>query len=268
MPDFRFEDVEINYVKRGKGKPLVMLQGLGQSIGSWTFQIPYFKRKMMVIALDNRGVGMSSRPDYPYTIEMFVEETKALLDFLEIKEKIHLMGISMGGMIAQAFALKYPDLVKTVILLATSAKLDPSPLIDTYEGFQKMGTNEVYQKKMELMFSKDFIKKVADDEKLTDLLVKKMVTENTTTMQDYINRSAAIKNHDTRDSLVNLTQPTLILHGKADDIIPFEEAEFLHSKIPNSTLEALEDYGHGSLLVEDTDTINGLIWKFIEGHLD
>ncbi len=64
---------------------------------------------MMVIALHNRGTGKSSRPNYPYTMDMFVDDIKGLLDHLEIKNKIHLAGISMGGMIAQNFVLKYPE---------------------------------------------------------------------------------------------------------------------------------------------------------------
>ncbi|MFX0073235.1 MAG: alpha/beta fold hydrolase [Candidatus Hermodarchaeota archaeon] len=268
IPIFQYEDIEVNYLKRGKGKPLVLLQGLGQTIDSWTFQIPYFKRKMMVIALDNRGVGKSSRPNYPYTMEMFVNETKALLDFLEIKEKIHLMGVSMGGMIAQNFVLKYPEMVKTLILLATSPKMDPTSLIDEYKSFDKMDVEDVYKKKLELMFSDSFIKDIAKDEKLTDLLKKKLVIESTTTIQDYINRGAAISGHNTRKLLNKIQQPTLILAGTKDKLIPYEQSEFLHSKIPNSKLELIADYGHGSVLVESPEKINGIIWDFIESHLD
>lgn len=266
IPIFKYEDIEINYLKRGKGSPLVMLQGLGQTIDSWTFQIPYFKRKMMVIALDNRGVGKSSRPNYPYTMEMFVDETKALLDHLDISEKFHLMGVSMGGMIAQNFVLKYPEKVKTLILLATSAKMDPYPLIEEYKLLEKMEVEDAYKKKLDLMFSDSFIKNVAKDEKLNDLLKKKLVIESTTTIQDYMNRGAAIAGHDTRNNLEKITIPTLIMAGTRDKVIPFEESQYLHAKIPNSTLKSMEDYGHGSLLVEEAQKVNEMIWDFIKSY--
>ena len=269
MPIFNYKDLGINYLKRGKGEPLLMFQGLGQSIGSWTFQIPFFKRRMMVIALDNRGIGESSRPNYPYTMDMFIEETSALLDYLEIENPLHVMGISMGGMIAQQFALKYPERVKTIVLLATAAHLNPQSLIDEYRHFKEdLTLEEAFKERLKLMFSKDFIKKVELDESLAETLKNKLLLENPPRMQDYINRGAAIAEHDTRDSLHKITQPTLILTGSEDKIIPFKESELLHEKIPNSRLEIVEGYGHGSLLIEDFEKINNIIWNFIQENIE
>ena len=269
MPLFKFEDVEINYVKRGRGEPLVLIQGLGQKISSWILQMPYFRRKMMIIALDNRGVGDSSRPNYPYTMDMFVDEIKGLLDFLNIHDKIHLMGISMGGMIAQNFVLKYPEMVKTLILLATSAYLDPNPYLEQAKFIiENLDLEKGFQKKLDSMFSKSFIKQLKEDKILYDALKNKMMLENPTRLQDYINRAAAISGHDTRNSLHNIKQPTLIMVGIEDQIIPFEHSKFLHEKIPNSILQEFPGFGHGSLLVEDAEKINDLIWNFIKEHIE
>ncbi|MFX0022229.1 MAG: alpha/beta fold hydrolase [Candidatus Hermodarchaeota archaeon] len=267
MPIFNYMDLDINYLKRGKGEPLLMFQGLGQSIGSWTFQIPFFKRRMMVIALDNRGIGKSSRPDYPYTMDMFIDETNALLEHLQIKDQLHVIGISMGGMIAQQFALKYSKKVKSLILLATAAYMNPKPLIDKYKHFKELSLNEAFKERLELMFSPDFIRKVQQDESLSETLKNKLIFENPPTMQDYKNRGAAIAEHDTRDLLYNITQPTLIITGSDDKIIPMNESRYLHEKIPNSKLEVIEGYGHGSLLIEDFERINNIIWGFIQENL-
>jgi pimeloyl-ACP methyl ester carboxylesterase len=264
MPIFNYKDLEINYLKRGKGEPLLMFQGLGQSIGSWTFQIPFFKRRMMVIALDNRGIGKSSRPDYPYTINMFIEETIALLEHLHIEDQLHVIGISMGGMIAQQFALKYPQKVKSLILLATAAYMDPKPLIDKYKNLEELPLDSAFRERLELMFSEEFIKKVQHDKSLSQTLKNKLMLENHPTMQDYINRGAAIVGHDTREFLHKITQPTLIMTGSYDKIIPMNESRFLHEKIPNSKLEIIEGYGHGSLLIEDFERINKIVWDFIQ----
>ena len=154
-----------------------MFQGLGQSIGSWTFQIPFFKRRMMIIALDNRGIGESSRPNYPYTMEMFLEETIALLEHLQIEDQLHVIGISMGGMIAQQFALKYPEKVKSLILLATTAYMNPEPLIEKYKHFKEdLSLEDAFKERLDLMFSQDFIIKVQQDEKLSETLKKKTIT--------------------------------------------------------------------------------------------
>jgi len=133
IPIFKHNDLEINYIIKGEGEPLVLIHGFGTKYQGWSFQIPYFSKKMKVIALDNRGVGKSSRPNYNYTMNIFVEDIKTLLDYLDIQDKIHLCGISLGGMIVQNFVLKYPERIKTLILCATSAYYDPGPLMDSFK---------------------------------------------------------------------------------------------------------------------------------------
>ncbi len=271
IPIFNHGDIEINYVKRGKGEPLLMFQGWGTTIDGWTFQLPFFKRKMMVIALDNRGVGGSSRPDYPYTMDMFLDESKALLDFLGIKEKIHVMGISMGGMVALNFVLKHPDTVKTLVLLATTAAIDMDGFDSLFEQYktimEDLEEEEGYQKKLDLMFSESFIQRLKEDATLNKVLFDTLMRKNTTTVQNLINRGAAIKDHDVRNSLHEITQPTLIVHGMADKMVPFEDSKVLDEKIPNSKLVPLEGYGHGSVLVEDAEKVNNIIWDFLQEHL-
>ena len=126
---------------------------------------------------------------------------------------------------------------------------------------------EGFKKKLDLLFSDTFLKRVNEDEKLRDTL-KKTLMQSTTTWQDLVNRGAAIREHDTRDSLSKITQPTLIVHGSVDKFIPFKEAEFLDKQIPNSKLIKIEGYNHGSLLVEDAERINNLIWDFLQEHLE
>ena len=229
---------------------------------------------MMVIALDNRGVGNSSRPNYPYTMNMFVDETKALLDYLGIQQKIHLCGISMGGMIAQNFVLKYPDMVKTLILLSTTAchRVEFSqPIMEEYRAImQDLDLEEGFRKKLDLMFSESFIRRVNGDEVLRNTLFDTLMIKSASnaSWQDLENRGAALLAHDTRENLQKITQPTLIIHGTEDKYIPLEDAYLLDEKIPNSKLITLEGFGHGSILVEDAEKVNNLIWNFIQEHLD
>ena len=130
-----------------------------------------------------------------------------------------------------------------------------------------MSLDDGFKERLKLMFSNEFIKRVEEDTRLYDTLKNKMTQENPTTMQDYINRGAAISNHDTRDRLCEISLPTLILTGSDDKIIPASESKALHDLIPNSSLKIIKGYGHGSLLVEDADKINNLIWDFIKEHL-
>ena len=97
MPSFSYNNIEINYIKEGSGEPIVFVSGTFTKLQMWNYQIDFFKDKMMVVALDNRGAGKSSRPDYPYTMDIFLEDLKHLLDYLNITEGIHLCGSNMGA---------------------------------------------------------------------------------------------------------------------------------------------------------------------------
>ncbi len=233
---------------------------------SWTFQVPFFKEKMNLIIFHNRGVGKSSRPDYPYTMEMFVEDIKNFLEHLDIKKKIHLCGISMGGMIAQHFVIKYPDLVKTLILCATSAKYDPTPVVEAFRLMEQFELEEQFMIKAKNLYSRTFIKRLKQDNDLYEALKNEFVID-ATRLQDIVNQAAAISNHDTSNLLQTINHPTLIIGGTKDRIIPTaEHSILLHSKIPNSKLEILEGLGHG-FNNEIPDKTNEIIWNFIKQHL-
>ncbi len=229
---------------------------------------------MMVVALDNRGIGGSSRPNYPYTMDMFLNETKTLLDSLGIQQKIHLCGISMGGSIAQNFALKYPDMVKTLILLSTTPYLREQfaqPIREEYRAImQDLDLEEGFKRKLDLMFSKSFIRRVNEEEVLRNALFDTLMIKSASnaTWQDLENRGAALTSHDTRGNLQKITHPTLIIHGTEDKFIPVKDAHLLDEKIPNSKLITLEGFGHGSILIEDAERVNNLIWNFIQENLD
>ncbi len=265
IPVFSHDGIETFYVKEGSGAPLVLVSGLGSAI-SWTFQIPFFKERMMVIVPHNRGVGKSSRPNYPYTMDMFVDDIKALLEHLNINEKIHLCGTSMGGMIALNFVLKYSETVKSLILCATSAKHDSHTLIEAQKMMDTMTLEEKFKTRMISLYSLPFRKTLRKRKDILERL-KKEFMEDPTTLQDYINQNAAIINHDTTQRLREIKQPTLILLGDDDRIIlGLEHSKFLHDNIPNSTLNIIEKTGHG-FNAEKPEEVNELIWNFIQKHL-
>ncbi len=265
IPVFKHNDVELFYIKEGKGEPLVLISGLGSKM-SWDFQIPFFKEKMMVISLHNRGVGKSSRPNYPYTMDMFVEDIKNLLEHLNIKQKIHLCGISMGGMIVQNYALKYPNSVKSLMLCATSAIYSPNALIEAQELMQNFSPEQKFKTRVAALFSRPFKKILRQDKALYKSLEKEFM-EDPTTLQDYVNQGAAITGHDTTNDLDKIKHPTLIILGDDDRIIPtLEHSKLLHEKIPNSKLEIITNTGHG-FNTEKAEEVNNIMWNFIKEHL-
>jgi pimeloyl-ACP methyl ester carboxylesterase len=269
IPIFKQKDIEINYIMEGVGEPLVLVHGFGTKLQGWDFQIQFFKKLMKVIALDNRGVGYSSRPNYPYSMDMFVEDIHNLLAHLEVKQKINLCGISMGGMIAQHYALKYPNELKTLILCATSEKLGKGAhkIIDGLREIDELSLEE----KMFIMFpyiiSRKFEKKLREDKQLLDSIKEDIVfitpCKNPTTIKDYENQSAAVEKHDTSKLIDKIRIPTLILGGSKDRLIPNYHQIALHEMIPNSKLEIIKGCGH-AFTIEEPDQVNELIWDFIK----
>src|SRR5271166_1104837 len=108
MPEARIRDVNLHYDVYGKGDPLLMIMGLGASSAQWDPRlVEDLARTFRVITFDNRGTGQSDKPDAPYSIGMFADDAAGLLGKLDVP-RAHIFGVSMGGMIAQEFALRHP----------------------------------------------------------------------------------------------------------------------------------------------------------------
>src|SRR5581483_9471957 len=120
MPEFVNDGVRLHYEVQGQGEPLLMVMGLGGSSAAWPpTLIDELARSFRVIIYDNRGTGLSDKPDAPYSLEMFAADAIALLDHLKI-QRTHVFGVSMGGMISQELALRYAPRLQTLTLGCTT----------------------------------------------------------------------------------------------------------------------------------------------------
>ena len=120
MPTVRVGDINIYYEDHGKGEPLLLIEGWGTDLTCWQLQIPEFSTKYRVIAFDNRGTGRTDAPDQPYSFRLMADDAVGLLDALGIG-KAHILGVSMGGCIAQEIAIEHPERTRSLILAATTA---------------------------------------------------------------------------------------------------------------------------------------------------
>ena len=151
--------IKICYQIHGHGIPVVLIHGFGSKKESFMAQIPVLSQEFKIISFDNRGSGKSERPDMPYTMEMFADDIKGLMDYFEIS-RAHLIGLSLGGMIGLNFVLKYPKMVYKLVLINTLARLpedfDPQTYINS-----KIDALELKKKDPELSFGRvldlDFI---------------------------------------------------------------------------------------------------------------
>ena len=267
--------IRICYQIHGEGYPVVLIHGFGSKKESFMAQIPALSQDFKIISFDNRGSGKSERPDIPYTMDMFVEDIKAMLDYLEIS-KAHLVGLSLGGMIGLNFVLKYPNVVNKLVLINTLAQLpddfDSEAYINT-----RIEALELAKKDPELSFwqsthfgfyPKFRIKMKANPKErfyglwsVEDVL--KYYKTDPPTAQDIRNIASSFKTHNAYEKLLEIKHKTLLLTASHDRLVPKEKMLEIHKKMPNSTYLIIEKAGHESPK-EKAPEVNKSIIKFLK----
>ncbi|NHI91414.1 MAG: alpha/beta hydrolase [Candidatus Lokiarchaeota archaeon] len=264
MPKIKHRDSFLHYDVIGEGEPLLLIMGWGGNSLMWDPIMSPLVEKFKVITFDNRGVGRSSKLKEPYTMELFVDDTKAVLDEVKIS-KTHVFGVSMGGMIAQNLALTYPKMVNKLILGCTSPKLGVNikHALDqeTSPFFVRSFSPSDIKQLLSMIFSPNYVEKLMKDKEE----FKKFFTfyakypPSWTSMK---HQAAAIAEHDTLNRLNQIDHKTLIIAGKLDSLIPFRHSKKLKDSIPNSKLILYEDTGHGFWIEKPKETAKNVL-KFL-----
>jgi 3-oxoadipate enol-lactonase len=243
MPYANVNGINIHYEVHGEGPPVVLIGGLGSQISSWATQVPLYSKYFKVIAFDNRGAGLSDKPDYSYTIEDMADDTAGLLDFLGI-ESASFVGKSMGGMIAQWLGIKYPNRVDKLVLGCTSASRDDvgnAILGLGREIATKVGLKAVWLMALYLGYTREYIEKNFGS--IQESLA--LVTQNDEALNGYIGQSLACEGHNTRDLLYKINAPTLVMVGERDQIASPKRSRELAGLIPGAILREFKGVGHG-----------------------
>jgi len=267
MSTAKVGDINIYYEIHGKGEPLVLIYGYIGHSGLWFRQIPILAKKYRVIAFDNRGVGRSDKPNIPYTMAMMAGDVAGLLDTIGI-DAAHIFGISMGGMIAQHFALNYPQRVISLILGCTTCggvhSTQPKPeSLAAFSDFERLKKTpeEFVRQLMPFCFSQEFINKNPD---IIDKRVAKQL-EYPAPPHGATRQAEAILGHDTYELLPKIKLPTLVIAGGSDRLIPVENSRLLASKIPTAELVIIKGAGH-EFFIEDAEEANKKVLSFLGRH--
>ncbi|MBD3305814.1 alpha/beta fold hydrolase [candidate division KSB3 bacterium] len=248
MPYVTIEENRIHYISiesinksMGEGENIFFLHGLGGNIYNWAYQTKYFSETNNVVSLELPGHGRSGGKGGS-SIEYYTELLRQFFDIMEM-ENIVLVGHSMGGVVSLDFAFKFPERVKALGLVATSAKFD----IPT-------------QKLMELKNDMESIFGSLDKakEKMKDI-DERLVTND---MMVLLGDVMAVKKFDGTSHLSELTMPTLIIAGADDILAPVSYAEQLHANIKNSDLHIIENAGH-IVMVEAYQEFNSVLEEFL-----
>ena len=259
MPYVKVGDINMYYEIIGEGEPLLLIMGLGADISRWHNIIPVLSKEYAVIAFDNRGVGMTDKPDIPYTMEMMADDTAGLLDSLGIASA-HTFGISLGGMIGINYTLRHPDKIRSLILGCTRCGGTQS-IEDTTGGrdalnpelIEVLSVEERARALLPFLWSKEFIENNPETVEEHIAIAK----EHPIDPSGYRHQMEAAGTHDTYDRLPEIKLPTLVIAGTADRLIPFENSQIIASRIPGAELVLLEGKGHGfySEAVEESTRI-------------
>lgn len=264
MPTAIVNGIDVNYRLEGDGpETIVLVNGLADDLDTWVLQVDEFLAAgYRVLRFDNRGIGASSKPVGPYSSRLMADDTKALVDELGIR-RFHLMGVSMGGMIAQEYALNYPDDLSSVTLACTYAA--PGPFCSRMfamwaDAAPVMGVPFVMRDVTLWAFTVPFFEERPEEAAEFETAMRYVDQP----VPAYLAQLAVIQNHDTTDRLGSLAVPTLVLAGEQDILIPVSLSARLRDAVPGAEW-ATTAGGHGCIW-ESPREFNQIFLDFVRRH--
>lgn len=250
--------IEINYEVEGNGPWLTLSHSLACNLHMWDPQMPVLTKSFKVLRFDTRGHGQSSAPAGEYTLEELADDLKGLFDALGIKQT-HYAGLSMGGMIAQAFALKYPGVFQSMVLADTTSRRPPNAAQmwgERIQNAQTKGMGAIVQGTLERWFTepyrnarKDVMERIGNDIRNTPVA-------------GFVGCCHAISKVDYLDRLREIRVPALVMVGEQDHGTPPEAARAIQANLPGSELKIIPSAAHLSN-VEQAQVFNDAMLGFL-----
>ena len=241
--------------------PVLMIQGLGASKNAWNLQRIAMATRFRIISFDNRGAGRSDKPTEPFTLEQMADDAIAVLDAAGI-ETAHVVGASMGGVISQIVAVKYPQRVRSLTLVCTACRNHPwrQELLQSWaKTAEEKGMIEVGQEAAQWVMSpRSFRRLVPAFTWMGPLAALRP-------RHSFVSQINAIL--DTREDLVDqlstITAPTMVIVGNQDILTPRGDSEEIAERIPNAELVVISGAAHG-LMMEHSSTFNKILIEFLQ----
>jgi len=265
MPYVEREGVRLYYEEQGGGAPLLLIMGLGGDLRLWSNQIAALAPHYRVIAFDNRGSGKSNVPPGPYSIAEMADDALAVLDHVGV-ERAHVLGWSMGGMIAQELAAAHPERVHRLVLLSTVAR--SYPWLATWFGWaaqareRGMDTTGMALWLMPWFYTTAFL---SQGEKVQAALDAAAADPDVITAEGYAAQAAACRAYvktASLDRLAAITAMTLVRVGADDVLTPAEYAWEIGERIANARVAVLAGGGHG-IPLERPDAVDNAVLDFL-----
>jgi 3-oxoadipate enol-lactonase len=250
--------IDIHYEIEGNGPWLTMSHSLACDLHMWDPQMPVLSKKFKVLRYDTRGHGQSSAPAGEYTLEQLADDVKGLLDALKIRET-HWAGLSMGGMIGQAFALKYPGIFQSMVLADTTSRRPPDAAKmwgDRIQTAREKGMGALVDSTLGRWFTEPYRNTRAD------VMARIGNGIRNTPVAGFVGCCHAISKVDFLDRLKEIECPALVMVGEHDHGTPPEAARAIHQSLKGSELKIIPSAAHLSN-VEQTQVFNDAMMGFL-----
>jgi 3-oxoadipate enol-lactonase len=234
------QGAKIYWDEQGSGEPLLLIMGLGYPSYMWHRVRPVLAQRYRTVALDNRGVGQSDAPPGAYPLALMASDAAAVLDAAGI-ESAHIFGASMGGMIAQEFALQYPKRVRSLILGCTAAggphavRAEPAAL----QALSRQDMTPEESKEAIIPFIYDA---ATPRERIDEDMAIRMKWYPS--RQGYLGQLQGIFAWEAYSRIAQITAPTLVIHGETDRLIPPANARLIAERIPGAKLVLIPHASH------------------------
>lgn len=227
--------MRIAWERHGSGQPLLLIHGLGYARWGWEPVVEPLARSFEVLLFDNRGIGESDAPPGPYTAAQLAEDAVQVLDEADV-QRAHVLGTSLGGMVAQELALAHSKRVDKLVLACTTAggaRAHPMP-----EQTVRLMTNGATLR--------DFVENALEPDPRAEL-VERILEHRLATAQPleaWAAQAAAGAGFDGYERAGSIAAPTLVLHGDGDRVVDPRNAELLASLLPHASVQLLPGTGH------------------------
>jgi len=271
----KINGIELCYEIFGEGYPIILIHGFGSRKEGFKCQIPALSKDFKVITFDNRGAGKTERVNKSYTMETLVNDVRGLLDFLEIK-KTHILGTSMGGLIAQQFVLQYPEYVNKGVLVNTVSKAPDNVGLEILKKNRlkqleliKKNPEKAFWDNAHIWFYHKYRKELKANPKRRFFGIwsaEDEIRESTILMptpRDIELQIEAMKGFNTLERLHEIDNHTLLLAASHDKVCPKIIIEEMHKRIPNSIFRVIEKAGHESPKTRASE-VNKIIMDFLK----
>jgi len=253
-------EVELAYELLGEGPPLLLIQGLGYGGRGWGPVLEPLAEDFTVAVFDNRGFGASDVPPGPYSVTELAEDARAVLDAAGV-ERTHVVGASLGGMVAQELALAHPERIDRLVLACTTpggvaAYPMPPETVSLMLEAPTMAPDVALRR---------FVENALGD-RTSEELIEHIVayrSANPPELGGWQSQAAAGALHDALDRIGEIGSPTLVVHGTKDAVVDPRNADLLAERIPNARLELLPGCGH-LLFWEEPERFASLIKEFLQ----